>query len=76
MQNFDGQDWKIKNVDRIVERATNNVSDGDIILMHDTFERSMEAIKKIIPILKEQGYQFVTLSELEEIKLLRSKMES
>lgn len=73
---IDTKDWKIKNVDRIVERATNNVSDGDIILMHDTFERSMEAIKKIIPILKEQGYQFVTLSELEEIKFLRSKIES
>ena len=41
--------------------------------MHDIFERSSEALKKLIPKLKEQGYQFVTISELEEVKLLRTK---
>lgn len=68
----DTKDWKIKNVDRIVERAIKNIKDGDIILMHDIYKRSGEALKKIIPKLKEQGYQFVTISELEEIKLIRS----
>lgn len=69
----DTKDWKIKNVDRIVEKALKNIGDGDIILMHDIFERSSEALKKLIPKLKEQGYQFVTISELEEVKLLRTK---
>lgn len=70
----DTKDWKIKNVDRIVEKATTNIEDEDIILMHDIFERTSLALKKIIPILKEQGFQFVTLSELEEIKLLRTRI--
>ncbi len=69
----DTKDWKIKNADRIVEKALKNIEDGDIILMHDIFERSSEALKKLIPKLKEQGYQFVTISELEEVKLLRTK---
>ena len=69
----DTKDWKIKNADRIVEKALKNIEDGDIILMHDLFERSSEALKKLIPKLKEQGYQFVTISELEEVKLLRTK---
>lgn len=70
---IDTKDWRIKNVDRIVERALNNVSDGDIILMHDIFERSSNALKIMIPKLKEAGYQLVTISELEEVKLLRNK---
>lgn len=70
---IDTKDWKIKNVDRIVEKAIENIEDGDIILMHDIFKRSSDALKKLIPILKEQGFQPVTISELEEIKLLRTK---
>lgn len=70
---IDTKDWKLKNVDRIVERAIKDIEDGDIILMHDIFERSSEALKKLIPLLKEQGYQLVTISELEEVKLLRTK---
>lgn len=71
----DTKDWKIHNIHRIVERATKNIEDGDIILMHDIFERSMEALKSIIPELKKQGFQFVTMSELEEVKILR-KLQS
>lgn len=70
---IDTKDWKIDSVDRIVERAIKDIEDGDIILMHDIFQRSSEALKKIIPRLKERGYQFVTISELEEVKLLRTK---
>lgn len=68
----DTKDWKIYNINRIVERATENIEDGDIILMHDIFERSKNALKEIIPILKKKGFQFVTMSELEEVKMLRN----
>ena len=43
--------------------------------MHDTYERTYKAIMKIVPILKEQGYQFVTISELKQIELLRKQRE-
>lgn len=71
---IDTKDWKIHNVDRIVELAIRNIEDGDIILMHDTYKRTDEALKKLIPILLDKGYQIVTVSELEEIKLIRSKL--
>ena len=67
----DTKDWRIRNPDRIVLRATHNIKDFDIILMHDTYERSKDALKKIIPNLKKQGFQLVTLSELQEIKKIR-----
>lgn len=71
----DTKDWKIKSAEKIAERALNSIEDGDIVLMHDIYERSYNALKIIIPALKEQGYQFVTVSELEEIKEIKKKMK-
>ncbi len=72
----DTMDWKIKNSKKIASRALEQIEDLDIILMHDTHKRTLEALKIMIPTLKEKGYQLVTVSELKEIKLLRGKLES
>ena len=40
--------------------------------MHDIYNRSYEAIKKIVPIIKQKGYKCVTVSELNEIKNMRN----
>ncbi len=69
--NVDTKDWKYKKVDTIVNNALKDVKDGSIILMHDTYERTSEAVKILIPKLIENGYQLVTISELQEIKKLR-----
>lgn len=71
----DTKDWKIKSSEQIAQRALNSIEDGDIVLMHDIYERSYNALKIIIPALKEQGYQFVTVSELNEIKEIKKKMK-
>ena len=39
--------------------------------MHDTHKRTVEALKIILPELKKEGFQFVTVSELKEAQLLR-----
>lgn len=70
----DTLDWKIKDPKRIAERGL-KVKDGDIILMHDAKERTIKALSIMIPKLLEQKYQFVTISELEEVQLLRKEME-
>jgi peptidoglycan/xylan/chitin deacetylase (PgdA/CDA1 family) len=70
--NIDTMDWKYKNVGKIVSRATSNVEDLDIILLHDTYQTTKDSISKIISTLKEKGFTFVTVSELKEIKYLRS----
>ena len=69
--NVDSYDWKNKkvtednaNVDIIVNNVLSKVSEGDIVLMHDLYQNTVEAVRILLPILKEQGYEFVTVSEL------------
>lgn len=69
--NIDTLDWKYRNGNKIYEKAIKQIEDGKIILMHDTYEYTYKALEKLIPKLKEQGYQFVTVSELQEIKKIR-----
>ena len=69
--NVDSLDWKKKNSKDIASSVIKNTKNGSIILMHDTKKRTLEALKIIIPALLEKDYQFVTISELEEIALLK-----
>lgn len=61
---IDTLDWKYHNSKRITSRVVNKVRDGDIILMHDIYSASLNALSNIIPILKNNGYEFVTVNEL------------
>ena len=71
MWTVDTSDWKTTNSKLIAKRALNSIKEDDIILMHDTHKQTYEALKIMIPKLKEKGYQFVTVSELNEIRILR-----
>lgn len=65
--NIDTRDWEHKSVDNIVKIILENVKDGDIILMHDYISGNSptpEALTFIIPALLNEGYEFVTVSEL------------
>lgn len=73
--NVDSNDWKIKNSETIAKRVLKDIKDMDIILFHDTHERTKEAIKIVVPELIAKGYQLVTVSELEEVKMLRNKIQ-
>ena len=61
---IDTLDWKYHNSNRIAKRVLNKVSDGDIVLMHDIYSSTANALKIIIKELKNRGYTFVTVSEL------------
>lgn len=52
------------------ERTLQQVKDGTIILLHDFYgnDATVEALKTIIPELLNQGYEFVTVSELFRAK--------
>lgn len=76
MWTVDSNDWKIKNSQTIANKVLNKVKDEDIILFHDTYERTYKALQIIIPKLIEEGYQLVTISELEEVKLIRKAKDS
>lgn len=68
MWNIDTLDWKTKDADNTYNVTMDSVSDGDIVLMHDIHEPSVQAALRIIPDLVEQGYKLVTVSELAKAK--------
>jgi peptidoglycan/xylan/chitin deacetylase (PgdA/CDA1 family) len=74
--NVDSEDWankyengdtknekKVK-VDTIVNNVMSSVSDGSIILMHDIYGSTYDALKIILERLHAEGYEVVTVSEL------------
>lgn len=62
--NIDTLDWKYHSSNRIVNSVLSKVKEGDIILMHDLYTSSINAVDKLIPELLERGYMPVTVSEL------------
>ena len=62
--NVDTEDWKDKNADDVYEQLISGLDAGDIVLMHDLFPGTAEAVEKAVPVLVEQGYQIVNVSEL------------
>lgn len=73
MWTVDTRDWSNTNYQKIAEKALKEIKDGDIVLMHDIYERSYKALEIILSKLKKQGYQFVTVSELNKIKELKEQ---
>lgn len=65
---LDTKDWDSRNAQMIVDNVLSNVKDGDIILMHDIYESTAEAVEILVPKLKEQGFLVVTVSEMARYK--------
>lgn len=64
----DPEDWKSKDRDTVVKNIMDTVSDGDIVLMHDLYESTADAVEIVVPKLIEMGYELVTVDELFEVK--------
>lgn len=66
--NIDTRDWERPGVQTIVNNIM-QVQPGYIILMHDgggDRSQTVEALRQTLPLLKEQGYRFITIEELLE----------
>ena len=69
MWSVDTRDWAHTPVCDIVSGVRTNVRDGAIILMHDFIGKNSPtpaALRQIIPMLQESGYEIVTVSRLLE----------
>lgn len=74
MWSCDSQDWRYKgrkneaeitsNINAIVQNVLSTVKPGDVILMHEIYQNSYEAFCILLKELHEQGYEFVTVTEL------------
>jgi len=64
--NVDSHDWESDTSDEIISNVLKQdyVDEGDILLFHDCYNITANAIETIIPKLKEAGFEFVTVSEL------------
>ena len=61
----DSLDWKDSaTADSIAKRVINKVEPGSIVLFHNDADHTPEALPTILKTLKEQGYEFVFISDL------------
>ena len=74
MWNVDPLDWKYKNKDIVTDKILKNVKNGDIILMHDIFESSVDAAQTVIKELKKQDYVFVTVDKMNSNKQIKIRL--
>ena len=66
--NVDTNDWLHKDEERIYNHIIENISDGDIVLMHDLYPTTLEALKMVLPVLRQMGYKITTVSDLANEK--------
>ena len=61
---IDTLDWTGIPEEDIFEKVFANKQDGHIVLMHDGNQATVDALKRLLPVLKEEGYQVVSVSQL------------
>ncbi|MDR0772646.1 MAG: hypothetical protein LBF15_06790 [Candidatus Peribacteria bacterium] len=64
MWNVDSLDWKTKDVVKNILNVKRDTKEGSIILMHDIHKTTVDSIDEIIKTLRNEGFEFVTVSEL------------
>ncbi len=64
----DTLDYETKDPDNTYKVIMESAKDGDIVLMHDTYQETADAARMIVPALVEKGFQLVTVSEMAQAK--------
>lgn len=69
----DPRDWESKSPSAIERAVLANIKDGDIVLLHDMSDASVQAALDIVDALLEEDFEFVTVSELARLRAPRLK---
>lgn len=64
----DPKDWATQDTAAVGRSILEDARDGDVVLMHDMSQSSVEAALNIIDLLQRRGFRFVTLSELARLR--------
>lgn len=71
--NIDTLDWKGYTPSQVLNRVSNKICGGSIILCHNNADHVVESTRLILTTLKNKGYEFITVGELvkgvKEIKI-------
>ena len=70
----DPRDWAVHDASAVEAAVISQVQDGDVILLHDLSDSSVDAALSIIDRLHREGFRFVTVSQLAALRGI--KMES
>lgn len=68
MWDVDTRDWESRNTESIINMTKQYTYDGAIVLFHDIHSATIPAVEELIEYYDSLGYQFVTVSELYEVK--------
>lgn len=60
----DPKDWAVDDARQIAQRVLSRVRDGDVVLLHDMSDSSVDAALIIVDALQRKGFRFVTASEM------------
>lgn len=64
----DSRDWESRDATTIISTVLSELQPGGIILVHETYPETVEAIRTLIPQLKSEGYEFVNIETLAAAK--------
>ena len=64
--NLDSYDWQSRDTKKIKKAVIDNFLPRTVLLMHDVYNESADALPDIIEAAQKQGYRFVTVSEYLE----------
>ena len=65
---LDSADWNNGNLNTVLNNLRRGIKDGSIVLCHQTYDFTAQAMEILIPELIEQGYLVVSVSELMKMK--------
>lgn len=60
----DPEDWRHRNADAVHQRVMETVRPGSVVLLHDIYSSTVDAVPRIVADLKALGYTFVTVSQM------------
>lgn len=64
MWSIDTYDWKHRNANQLLPHVQYVMHNNAIILMHDIHQSTADGLESVLAYLQQQGYQFVTVSEI------------
>lgn len=65
----DPKDWATQDAALVYRRILDQAQDGDIILLHDMTDSTVQAALNAVDTLQAQGYHFLTVSQLSMLRL-------
>ncbi|MBE6861464.1 MAG: hypothetical protein E7497_00995 [Ruminococcus sp.] len=68
---IDSQDWNGASTQQMINTIVSKMNDGSldnsIVLMHENYDSTAAAIEYLVPYLKQNGWQVVTISEMFKV---------